>query len=346
MSRKPSTLTPTTAPSAVSRERLIALLAAVAVAIVIAAIFPLSQGMLPFQIRVFAERGQPFWGPIIGAVGSLLVALIVIGVALLVTWRRTPPDMLARAPSLPIARIETAGLTLYAIAGQAGGYFLGRAIGRYPISLHMPGALYGLNGPYTPREALVWAVYNFLIYAVAPYLYFRWRGYSNERLNLTSVNLRADILLIVVILVVESAIELTTVSAAILSLDARQLLLGAPLAFALNLVGTVLPVMIFIYAILLPRYLRLTGGSVVATVILGGLTYAALHVFESWADYTSLTNGLLSVIFVTLQYFGPGMVKSVLTLRTGNAWVHAWAYHVFEPHVLIDTPTIVQIFKI
>jgi hypothetical protein len=62
MSRKPSTLTPTTAPSAASRERLIALLAAVAVAIVIAAIFPLSQGMLPFQIRVFAERGQPFWG--------------------------------------------------------------------------------------------------------------------------------------------------------------------------------------------------------------------------------------------------------------------------------------------
>jgi hypothetical protein len=27
------------------------------------------------------------------------------------------------------------------------------------------------------------------------------------------------------------------------------------------------------------------------------------------------------------QYFGPGMVKSVLTLRTGNAWVHAIAYH-------------------
>jgi hypothetical protein len=22
------------------------------------------------------------------------------------------------------------------------------------------------------------------------------------------------------------------------------------------------------------------------------------------------------------QYFGPGIIKSVLTLRTGNAWVH------------------------
>jgi hypothetical protein len=24
---------------------------------------------------------------------------------------------------------------------------------------------------------------------------------------------------------------------------------------------------------------------------------------------------------------GPGMIKTVLTLRTGNAWVHVWAYH-------------------
>ncbi len=40
------------------------------------------------------------------------------------------------------------------------------------------------------------------------------------------------------------------------------------------------------------------------------------------------------------------MVKSVLTLRTGNAWVHALAYHAFAPHVLLDTPTVVDIFQI
>jgi hypothetical protein len=49
---------------------------------------------------------------------------------------------------------------------------------------------------------------------------------------------------------------------------------------------------------------------------------------------------------VFIQYFGPGMVKSVLTLRTGNAWVHVWAYHAIDPHVLIDTPTVVEIFQI
>jgi len=40
------------------------------------------------------------------------------------------------------------------------------------------------------------------------------------------------------------------------------------------------------------------------------------------------------------------MAKSVLTLRTGNAWVHVWAYHAIDPHVFIDTPTIVELFQI
>jgi hypothetical protein len=50
----------------------------------------------------------------------------------------------------------------------------------------------------------------------------------------------------------------------------------------------------------------------------------------------------LSLLFVFLQYFGPGMIKSVLTLRTGNAWVHALGYHAVAPHLLIDTPIFVK----
>ena len=103
--------------------------------------------------------------------------------------------------------------------------------------------------------------------------------------------------------------------------------------------------MVFIYAILLPRYLKLSG-SVTATVILGGLTYAALHIFESWTLYNSLTNSALSVIFVFMQFFGPGLIKSYLTLRTGNAWVHVWAYHSFSPHLTFDTSHIVRFFGI
>jgi len=35
-----------------------------------------------------------------------------------------------------------------------------------------------------------------------------------------------------------------------------------------------------------------------------------------------------------------------LTLRTGNAWVHALSYHAVAPHVIVDTPLMVKIFGI
>ncbi len=41
-----------------------------------------------------------------------------------------------------------------------------------------------------------------------------------------------------------------------------------------------------------------------------------------------------------------GQIEAVLTLRTGNAWVHVWAYHAFAPPALVDTPLMVRIFGI
>jgi hypothetical protein len=40
------------------------------------------------------------------------------------------------------------------------------------------------------------------------------------------------------------------------------------------------------------------------------------------------------------------MVKTVITVRTGNAWVHAIGYHAIAPHMLIDTPSIANAFRI
>ena len=40
------------------------------------------------------------------------------------------------------------------------------------------------------------------------------------------------------------------------------------------------------------------------------------------------------------------MVKSLITLRTGNASVHTIAYHVVAPHVIVDTPLVVRGFGI
>ena len=144
---------------------------------------------------------------------------------------------------------------------------------------------------------------------------------------------------------VESAFELAVFDQNMFRLSARQMVLGVPLTFVVYFIGTVLPTMVLIYAILMPRYLRITG-SAISAVLLGGLTYAAMHIVEGWSVFDSPRNVSLSLIFVLLQYFGPGMIKSVLTLRTGNAWVHAFSYHIIAPHVIVDTPLVVKIFGI
>jgi hypothetical protein len=74
----------------------------------------------------------------------------------------------------------------------------------------------------------------------------------------------------------------------------------------------------------MPRFRRLTG-PIATTVILGGITYTLLHCFDDWLAFDTLNAALLSIVFLFFQYFGPGMVKTVLTLRTGNAWVRVWA---------------------
>ena len=190
----------------------------------------------------------------------------------------------------------------------------------------------------------MWTAYNFTMFAVLPFLWFR-RRYSLTQLNLRSTDRSNDALVIVVIAVVESASQLAGLSANVLKLDAHQMLVGGTLTFLIYLFGTVLPTMILIYAILLPRYLRLTGSAVV-TVLLGGLTYAVMHLVEGWSLYDRLDHGVLSILFVLMGYFGPGAIKSVLTLRTGNAWVHAWGYHAIEPPLIIDTPLFVKAFAI
>jgi len=94
-----------------------------------------------------------------------------------------------------------------------------------------------------------------------------------------------------------------------------------------------------------PRYLKLTG-SFATTVVLGGLTYAAMHLVEGWSVFTTPRDTALSLIFVVLGYFGPGMIKTFITLRTGNAWVHAIGYHAIAPHVVVDAPLMAKVFGI
>lgn len=302
----------------------------------------IARGTLPFDRPVLAT--QSFLEMMLAPNILVLETLILMGIVYALTKRRAVPDIAARAPERAIALGETLLLVGYGVAGQIGGLILGRALGWHAISFHLPGTLYGTHALVTPAEALTWAGYNFAVYAVVPFVIFR-RRYTAEALNLRSSNRRNDLLVIAVVLLLESLFELTTLSAAILDLRQRQLLLGAPLTFALYFVGTVLPTMVFVYCILVPRYLRLTG-SAATTVILGGVTYALLHFFDGWTLFTSPGNAALSVTFLFFQYFAPGMFKTFVTLRTGNAWVHVWSYHAVAPHMLEDTPLIVQVFHL
>lgn len=275
---------------------------------------------------------------------ALLQILLLMGVVTLLTRRRPDPRLAARSPGRRRALWETFGLLGYGALGMTGGFFLAKAAGWHPFGLHLAGTIFGTNDAPAPAEVLAWAGYNLVVYAVIPLIYFR-RRYSPLALGLKSTAPRNDLLVIVVVLALELAFQIYALKPGSLGLPLHQLLPGAALTFALYLAGAVLPAMVFVYMILIPRYLRLTG-SAIATVLLGGLTYAGLHFWDAWTLFSSAETTVLSVIFVIFTYLGPGMFKSFLTLRTGNAWVHVWAYHAFAPHTLIDTPNIVGAFRL
>ncbi|MGZ0151433.1 hypothetical protein ACXJJ3_30570 [Kribbella sp. WER1] len=321
---------------------MIVLLAALGWVLCNVVVLVVAHGTLPFDWPA-AASDSPI-GQLVKADLGLVEVFLLGTLVFWMTRKRRTLNLAARAPERSLAARETTLLLLYGAGGLVFGFILARLLGWHPFALHLAGSLYGTHAHVAPAEAIVWAVYNLVVYAVIPLLYFR-RRYSSEALNLRSANRRADVVLILVVLAIESVVQIAALDPGIFELTGRQFAIGVPLTFVLYLAGAVLPAMVFIYAILVPRFLRLTG-SVAATVVLGGLTYTALHIWDAWTLFNSPGNAVLSVAFLVLTYFAPGMFKTVLTVRTGNAWVHVWAYHAFVPHTLVDTPNIVHIFRI
>jgi len=304
-----------------------------------ALVLTLAPDVLPFD---WTDRSTT--GRVVGANFALLEVLILTAIVYALTRKRDLSALVERAPARDAARRETLLLLSYGAVGLLGGFAIGRASGWHPFGFHLAGTLYGTQEHVARAEALAWAAYNVVVYALVPLIYFR-RRYSSEQLNLKSSDRRGDALVIGVVLLIESIAQYFALHSQLFTLTPRQLLVGVPLAFGIYFVGTVLPAMIFIYAILVPRFLRLTG-STATTVILGGVTYTLMHVWDAWTVFSSPSGAVLSVVFLFLTYFGPGMMKTVLTVRTGNAWAHAWAYHALAPHTFHDTPLIVRMFRI
>ena len=305
--------------------------------VAVGAIFIVGANGMPVQLA----GDSPVANAIFFIVG-MLVYLLHIVIIYTATRNRPLPDWSARAPERSVSIRQTVWLWLYALIVLIvlGGWF--------DIGLHLPGTIFTPDYALTPGSILIWVGVNFLFFAALPYLLFRRIGYSNEQLSLRSSNLRADLFLLAIVLVVESLMEWFGIPDGMrfFRLTGSQMAIGGTLTLLIHLIGTGLPIMIFIQSILIPRYYKISG-SVAASVIAGGLSYATFHLFEFWTLYDGTApTTILSLIFVYLQFTGAGMVKAMLTLRTGNAWIHVWGYHVIAPHVWTDTNLIINAFRI
>jgi len=300
----------------------------------------LCHGTMPLQIG--PHPGKPV-AMVISSSIALIFLVLEIGLVGLITRRRALPDLGARAPEGSLALRETLALWIYGALVLLAGRFIGLHFFGEGIAMHLNGSLVGATRIQSPAEVYTWTAYNGVLLALIPYVVFRMRGYSNQQLNLKSSNLKSDLIVIAVVMAIGCFMDLT-LNGSFLKLTHHQQIVGGLLSFIFHLFGTDLPIMIFIYSILMPRYAKLTAP--VTAFLLGAASYPAMHVFESWTRYDSLRNSLLSVIVVFLIFFPPGLMKSFLTLRTGNAWVHVWGFHAITPHVTVDTRLIVRDFDI
>lgn len=52
-----------------------------------------------------------------------------------------------------------------------------------------------------------------------------------------------------------------------------------------------------------------TGGNIGPRVLLGAVSYPTSHIFESWTQYGSLTQGVSSLMLVYLTFFPAGLIR-------------------------------------
>jgi hypothetical protein len=135
------------------------------------AVLWLAQGNLPFDRPALA--GMSFAQQVALPSLGLLEIFALMGVVYALTARRVIPDLSARAPEHRQAGRETASLLCYAALGQVGGWLVGPVLGFRPFSFHIAGTVVGCSIPPSTGEVCTWAIYNFVVFAVLPYLWFR-----------------------------------------------------------------------------------------------------------------------------------------------------------------------------
>jgi hypothetical protein len=291
---------------------------------------------------LISRHTPSYRGLVVGSSRYLVLVVLMFGLVMLLTRKRPVPDLAERAPESSIARRETLAMWAYVAVVMVAGRLIGQHLFGEGIAMHLNGSLVGATRVQSPTEVYTWAAYNGILLALIPYLVFRMRGYSNQQLSLKSANLKSDLLVIIVVLAFSVGIDMMGPN--IFQLTRHQQLVGGLMSFWFHLFGTDLPIMIVIYSILMPRYFKLF--SPMTAYLLGAVSYPTIHIFESGTRYDSITAAAMSLTFVYLLFIPAGLMKSFLTWRTGNAWVHVWAYHAISPHVTVDTRLIVSDFGI
>src|SRR6202050_4188866 len=258
---------------------------------------------------LFSRHTPRFRGLVAGSSQYLVLVVLMFGLVALVTRKRPVIDLALRAPERTISRRETLAMWAYTAVVMVAGRLIGQHLFGEGIALHLNGSLVGATRVQSPIEVYAWAAYNGIRLGLIPYVVFRMRGYSNEQLSLKSANLKSDVLVIVVVLAFSAGMDMMGPN--IFHLTRHQQLVGGLMSFWLHLFGTDLPIMIFIYSILIPRYFKLF--SPMTAYLLGALSYPTIHIFESGTRYDSIGAAAMSLAFVYLLLIPAGLMKSFLT---------------------------------
>lgn len=187
----------------------------------------------------------------------------------------------------------------------------------------------------TARSTLVWAGWNFVGLAVAPFLFFRYRlGYRAGDMLLRFPRPAVFAPYFVVVGTLGFVFALTPEFGDVP-------LAGHLLTLLLFTVGSFLPIMIVTQSLLTPRLAQLAG-SWVTGAVLSALVYATLNVTEAILAFGTTAQVLLSLAwFMQVAFWG--LVKSVTTLRTGNAWMHIATTHTIH---LAEAPAVASTFSL
>jgi hypothetical protein len=243
---------------------------------------------------LFSRHTPRFRGLVVGSSEYLVLVVLMFGLVVLLTRKRPGFDLGQRAPESGIAGREALAMWTYAAAVMVAGRLIGQHLFGEGIALHLNGSLVGATRVQSPIEVYTWAAYNGILLALIPYVVFRMRGYSNEQLILKSANLRSDVLVIVVVLAFSVGMDM--MGSNIFQLTRHQQLVGGLMSFWLHLFGTDLPIMIFLYSILLPRYFKLF--SPMTAYLPGAVSYPTIHILESGTRYDSIGAAAMSLTFV------------------------------------------------